>query len=55
MLVSTTANNVDFESNGWQTDEDFLSKPRGFFADQFEVRLARHSFDLVQRLMVLDV
>ncbi|KAJ2926764.1 hypothetical protein H1R20_g10353, partial [Candolleomyces eurysporus] len=36
MLVSTTANNVDFESNDWQNDEDFLSKPRGFFADQFE-------------------
>ncbi|TEB38510.1 PALP-domain-containing protein [Coprinellus micaceus] len=38
MLVSTAANHVDFESNSWETDEEFLSKPRGFFADQFENR-----------------
>ncbi|KAH6914416.1 tryptophan synthase beta subunit-like PLP-dependent enzyme [Coprinopsis sp. MPI-PUGE-AT-0042] len=36
MLVSTTSNQVDFDHEGWQNDEDFLSKPRGFFADQFE-------------------
>ncbi|KAF6763137.1 tryptophan synthase beta subunit-like PLP-dependent enzyme [Ephemerocybe angulata] len=39
MLVSTTAKHVNFDtSNDWKTDEDFLSKPRGFFADQFENR-----------------
>lgn len=37
MLVSTTADHVDFENNNWEMDEEFLSKPRGFFADQFEV------------------
>lgn len=36
MLVSTTANQVDFDHEGWQNHEEFLSKPRGFFADQFE-------------------
>jgi hypothetical protein len=36
-IVVTTTANVDLDVNGWQTDEDFLTKPRGYFADQFEV------------------
>ncbi|TFK25206.1 PALP-domain-containing protein [Coprinopsis marcescibilis] len=36
VLVSTTADNVDFENDTWKYDQEFLTKPRGFFADQFE-------------------
>ncbi|KAF9452780.1 PALP-domain-containing protein [Macrolepiota fuliginosa MF-IS2] len=37
-VVVTTTSNVDLDQNNWQNDEDFLTKPRGYFADQFENR-----------------
>ncbi|EAU91082.2 hypothetical protein CC1G_03250 [Coprinopsis cinerea okayama7 len=40
VLVSTTANEVNFDNEGWENDEAFLSKPRGFFADQFEASIS---------------
>jgi len=39
VLVSTTSSHVDPDSlNNPQDSEDFLTKPRGYFADQFENR-----------------
>lgn len=37
-VVVTTLSNIDFDKDNWQNDEDFLTKPRGYFADQFEVK-----------------
>ncbi|KAF7782238.1 hypothetical protein Agabi119p4_1614 [Agaricus bisporus var. burnettii] len=37
-VVVTTLSNIDFDKDNWQNDEDFLTKPRGYFADQFENR-----------------
>lgn len=36
VLVTTTSLKVEFDMEDWQDDEDFLAKPRGYFADQFE-------------------
>ncbi|KAG6820804.1 hypothetical protein H0H93_011098 [Arthromyces matolae] len=39
VVVSTTALHVDFDTNDTEEEEeDYLTKPRGFFADQFENR-----------------
>lgn len=38
VLVTTTSLKVEFDMEDWHDDEDFLAKPRGYFADQFEVR-----------------
>lgn len=35
-VVVTTTADVDLNHSGWQANEDFLTKPRGYFADQFE-------------------
>ncbi|KXN90957.1 Cysteine synthase 2 [Leucoagaricus sp. SymC.cos] len=37
-VVVTTTADVDLDQSGWQKNEEFLSKPRGYFADQFENR-----------------
>ncbi|KIK09826.1 hypothetical protein K443DRAFT_433 [Laccaria amethystina LaAM-08-1] len=36
VLVTTTSLKVEFDMEDWHDDEDFLAKPRGYFADQFE-------------------
>jgi len=38
VLVTTTSLKVEFDMEDWHDDEDFLAEPRGYFADQFEVR-----------------
>ncbi|KAF5380536.1 hypothetical protein D9615_004729 [Tricholomella constricta] len=38
VVVTTTSLHVNFGTNDPQDDDDFLMKPRGYFADQFENR-----------------
>lgn len=35
-VVVTTTTNIDLDHNGTQNNKNFLTKPRGYFADQFE-------------------
>ncbi|KAG6810682.1 hypothetical protein H0H92_010770 [Tricholoma furcatifolium] len=50
VVVTTTSLHVDFDTNDPEDEEDYLTKPRGFFADQFEascfnVQINRSNFD----------
>ncbi|KAG5653520.1 hypothetical protein H0H81_012594 [Sphagnurus paluster] len=36
VVVTTTSLRVNFDTEDHQNNEDYLTKPRGFFADQFE-------------------
>ena len=39
VVVATTSSHLDPDSlNSPEASDDFLTKPRGYFADQFEVR-----------------
>lgn len=38
VVVTTTSLRVNFDTEDHQNNEDYLTKPRGFFADQFENR-----------------
>ncbi|KAG6831716.1 hypothetical protein H0H87_004267 [Tephrocybe sp. NHM501043] len=38
VVVTTTSLHVNFDTNDPEDEEDYLTKPRGFFADQFENR-----------------
>lgn len=37
VVVTTTASRVSFDVNDPQDNDEFMTKPRGYFADQFEV------------------
>ncbi|KAG6833717.1 hypothetical protein C0991_005337, partial [Blastosporella zonata] len=42
IVVTTTSLHVDFDTNDPEDEEDYLTKPRGFFADQFEASPVLH-------------
>lgn len=39
VVVSTKSLHVNFDTSNLEEEEDYLTKPRGFFADQFEASL----------------
>ena len=40
-VVVTTTTNIDLDHNGTQNNKNLLTKPRGYFADQFEASLKK--------------
>jgi hypothetical protein len=42
VVVTTKSHHVAFDTQDIDAENDFLNQPRGYFADQFEVRSSAH-------------